>query len=361
MTYRLHSERAVMLTTATCVLVGLCLGLALPAQERREVPVTIKELDVEEAMQEFQAFQRELDRYRGEISEGQKTAIETGQILKELRNGANDDNNYNEGKILEAVRGYIEGVVTKQVELVDFLESQRYRVSYYANQMAASIGPQNLVLLFGSEADNRVALRNRVNAVANAQQAIADFVDRLPADQFDKKTFRPLPSMPQRQRRQMDALLYRYQQERSAQKLAKSRLRLVHQMQRRNAGDDLRAPDINPDLLLGQMFGALDRIRLQLSVDLLDLETFLGRYAQSTRTQEILLAFQRLVEMQGGLSGPSEGLASVLDWLSTSSFRRLSLGSTALHPGAQVPRSSDLLREAYQAARPGTDPQRKEN
>ena len=112
------------------------------------------------------------------------------------------------------------------------------------------------MLLFGSEADNRAALRSRVSDVANAQQAIADFVDRLPADQFDKKTFRPLPSMPQRQRRQIDALLYRYQQERSAQKLAKSRLRLVHQMQRRNAGGDLQAPDINPDLLLGQMFGA---------------------------------------------------------------------------------------------------------
>ena len=175
---RLQLHRAVHLATAVCVLASL----EVPAQGRQqhqEVPVTIKELNVEEAMREFQAFQRELDRYRGEISEGQKTAIETAQILKELRNSANADNNYNEDKILEAARGYIEGVVTKQVELVDFLESQRYRVSYYANQMAASVGPRNLVLLFGSETDNTAALRRRVGAVASSQAAIADFVDRF--------------------------------------------------------------------------------------------------------------------------------------------------------------------------------------
>ncbi len=352
MTLRFHVERSVLLVAlATLAAPGL---LAQQSPQRREVPVTIKELNIEQAMHEFQVFQQELERYRGEISEGQKTAVETAQILEELRGSASAENGHNEGKILEAIRGYVEGVVQKQVELVDFLESQRYRVSYYANQMAASVGSRNLVLLFGSEADNVAALRMRVVAVAGAQTAIADFVDRLPAGQFDKKTFRALPGMPRSTRRQLDALLYRYQQDRNARKLAKNRLRLVHEMKRRHRNGDPRAPEIDPNLLLGQMFGALDRIRLQLSVDLLDLENFLARYAQSTRTQEILLAFQRLVEMQGGLSGPSPGLASVLDWLQASSFRRVKLGAqNSARPGLQIPRSAALLREAYQAARPG--------
>jgi hypothetical protein len=341
---------------AGAVLLMLLVALPISAQsaEPREVPVTIKELDVEAAMHEFQVFQQELERYRGEISEGQKTAVETAQILEELRGSASAENGYNEGKILEAIRGYVEGVVQKQVQLVDFLESQRYRVSYYANQMAASVGPENLVLLFGSQADNVAALRTRVGAVARSQAAIADFVDGLPPGQFDKNTFRAMPGMPRHTRRQLDALLYRYQQDRNARELAKNRLRLVHEMQRRHSSGDPRAPQVDPNLLLGQMFGALDRIRLQLSVDLLDLESFLGRYAQSTRTQEILLAFQRLVEMQGGLSGPSPGLASVLDWLQASSFRRVKLGTqNSTGSGIQIPRSAVLLREAYQAARPG--------
>lgn len=362
MTLRFDMERSVLLATLVVTTACAVVDRVLPAQgvsapqgkPRQEVPVTIKELDVEQAMHEFQVFQKELERYRGEISAGQKTAVETAQILRELRSSASAENSHNEGKILEAIRGYVEEVVAKQVGLVDFLESQRYRVSYYANQMAASVGPRNLVLLFGSQTDNTAALRRRVGAVASSQAAIADFVDGLPANQFDKKTFRALPGMPRSTRRHLDALLYRYQQDRNARELAKNRLRLVREMQRRHRSGDPRAPEIDPNLLLGQMFGALDRIRLQLSVDLLDLENFLGRYAQSTRTQEILLAFQRLVEMQGGLSGPSPGLASVLDWLQASSFRRVKLGvQNSIQPGIQIPRSAALLREAYEAARPG--------
>ena len=54
------------------------------------------------------------------------------------------------------------------------------------------------------------------------------------------------------------------------------------------------------------MFGTLDRIRLQMSMDLMFLEQLLGGYARSSRTQDILSAFQNLVEMQGDLEGPLE-------------------------------------------------------
>ena len=317
----------------------------------REIPVTIKELDIDAAMREFQAFQQRLEHHRKAISLGQKTAAETAQILEGLRQTASAKNGHNEQKILQAIRGYVEGVVAKQVGLVDFLESQRYRISYYANKMAASIRPQDLVVLFGTEEANENALTGGVQQVASAQKAIADFVDALPEAQFDKQLLRARASMPEARRRQLDALLFRYQQARDGQALAKSRLRLVREMQRKGGSARTRAPDVNPDLLLGQMFGSLDRIRLQLSVDLVYLEDFLGRYAQTTRTQEILQAFQQLVEMQGGMAGPSKGLASVLDWLHASSFRRLRIGARSLAaPGLKLPQSSDLLREAYRAA-----------
>ena len=106
------------------------------------------------------------------------------------------------------------------------------------------------------------------------------------------------------------------------------------------------------DLLVGQMFGTLDRIRLQMSMDLMYLENLLGGYAHSSRTQEILEAFQNLIELQGDLEGPSPELASILDWLQDSSTRRLSLSAASLsRPGVEVPRYSELLREAYEGAR----------
>jgi len=329
------------------------MGSLATAQVRDEVPVTLKELDVVGAIREFELFQQELERYRLEISEGKEMAVETAQMLEDLRASASDDNDQNEGPILDVIRGYVEGVISKQVDLVDFLESQRYRISYYANQMAASVRPEDLVLLFGSVDQNAVAVSARVRAVEVAQSSIAEFVDRIPEKWLDRSSFRPRASMPLETKQQLDSLLYRYQQERSSRDLAKQRLRLVREMQRANSSIDPRAPDVNPDFLLGQMFGALDRVRLQMSVDLLSLENFLSRFAQSSRTQEILLAFQRLVELQGGLEGPSPGLASVLDWLQTSSFRNLRLGAGGLRgPGVQIPQASDLLREAYQAARP---------
>lgn len=339
-------------------MVSALMAPTLAGQESKDVPVTIKELDVEGAIKEFQSFQLELERYRKQISEGQSVAAETAQILDDLRASAAPENNYNEEKILEAIHGYIDGVVAKQIELVDFLESQRYRISYYANKMAASVSPQDLALCFGTEEQNVAAVEGSVRAVDAAQRAIADFIDALPAGQFDRQTFRPLPSMPAETRSQLDSRLLGYQQARNALELGKRRLQLVREAQRRTSGGDVRASDINPDLLLGEMFGSLDMVRLQMSVDLLYLENFLGQYARSARTQEILQAFQRLVELQGGLQGPSPGLASVLDWLQASSTRRLSLGLENLNqPGVSVPRSSDLLREAYRGARGGTRPE----
>ena len=100
------------------------------------------------------------------------------------------------------------------------------------------------------------------------------------------------------------------------------------------------------------MFGALDRVRLQMSMDLMFLENLLSGYAQSTRTQEIVEAFQSLIELQGDLEGPSPELAGVLDWLQDSSSRRLSMGAASFaSPGLDVPRYGELLREAYLEAR----------
>ena len=195
-----------------------------------------------------------------------------------------------------------------------------------------------------------------------AHQSIADFIDGLPEGQFDMETFRPLPSMPLDTRQQVNGLLLRYQQARNTLELGKSRLRLVREAHRRTMGNEVRAPQVDPDLLLGQMFGSLDRIRLQMSMDLLYLESFLGRHAQNARTHEILQAFQQLVEMQGGLEGPNPGLASVLDWLQTSSSQRLALGVEQMHrSNVSVPSSPELLKEAYRSARPGTGRKQSEN
>ena len=85
-------------------------------------------------------------------------AVETAQILEELRATASPENDYNDGPILESVASYVDGVLGKQVELVDFLESQRYRITYYANKMASSVRPEDLAVLFGTEEQNRVAI-----------------------------------------------------------------------------------------------------------------------------------------------------------------------------------------------------------
>lgn len=323
-----------------------------PAQEPEDVPVTIKELDVEEAIREFQEFQRRLGRYRDEIGEGRKLAQETAQILDELRSNAGPENDYNEGPILEAVGAYVEGVLSNQVELVDFLESQRYRISYYANKMAASVRPEQLALLFGTPAQNDAAIASHVGALDEARRTVAEFVDALPEGQFDKATFRPTRDMPRETRRQLDGLLLAYQQSKGGLDLAKKRLQLVRAAERRTQDPATGDLEIDADLLVGQMFGALDGIRLQMSMDLLFLEHLLGGYAQTSRTQEILEAFQSLIELQGDLEGPSPELAGVMDWLQDSSTRRLTLSARGLsQPGLSIPRYSDLLREAYAGAR----------
>ena len=333
--------------------------LAAPAQEPRpqEVPVTIKELDVAGAIAEFQSFKSRLGDYREEIGKGRSIARETAQILEELRATATPENGFNEKAILTAVSGYVDGVLGAQVELVDFLESQRYRISYYAGKMAASVRPEDLAILFGTPAQNDLALKGSVQALDAASQQIKAFVDKLPPDQFDKRTFRPTQKMPRETRAQLNQRLARYQAQKNGLDLAKRRLQLVRAAQR---GGKLAASaelEIDSDLLVGQMFGALDRIRLQMSMDLISLEQLLSGYARSARTQGILDAFQSLVEMQGDLEGPSPELSSVLDWLQDSSVRRLSLSASGLErPGLDVPRYSDMLREAYvgaKGARPG--------
>jgi hypothetical protein len=317
------------------------------------VPVTIKELDVAGAITEFKNFQTRLGEFREEISEGRAVAQETAQILEELRQTASPENGYNEEPILEAVTTYVDRVIEKQIGLVDFLESQRYRISYYAAKMASSVRPEHLALLFGTVEQNDAAIAARVRSLELAREDLATFVDGLPDDQLDKDTFRPLRGMPTETKRQLDALLYRYQQERGALEFAKKRLQLVRAAQRTGEGNISPASlDIDTDLLVGQMFGALDRVRLQMSMDLMFLENLLSGYAQSTRTQEIVEAFQSLIELQGDLEGPSPELAGVLDWLQDSSTRRLSMGASAFAtPGLDVPRYGDLLREAYLDAR----------
>jgi hypothetical protein len=327
--------------------------VAAPAlQDADDAPVTIKELDVEDAIREFQEFQERLVEYQGEIGEGQQIARETSEILEELRATATPENGFNEDAILQAIEGYVDGVLQKQVELVDFLESQRYRISYYANKMASSVRPEDIAFLFGTEEQNDVAIAGHVQAIDASKRNLADFVDALPPDQFDPQSFRPKRGMPATTKRKLDELLLVYQQERNALDLAKKRLQLVRATAR-SAGGTAPELDFSSELLVGQMFGALDRVRLQMSIDLVYLEQLLGGYSRSSRTQEILDAFQALIDLQGDLEGPSPELSSVMDWLQDSSARRIALSAKGLErPGLQVPRYSDLLREAYEGARP---------
>jgi hypothetical protein len=333
------------------VALGVLLALPASAQEGKEVPVTIKELDLSGAIREFQDFQTRLGEFHERIGKGRQIARETAEILEDLREKASPENEYNEGPILDAVTGYVDGVIQEQVGLVDFLESQRYRITYYANQMASSVRPADLAPLFGTQEQNEVAITVRAREIGESRSAIADFIDRLPEDQFDRASFRSTRSMPPETRQQLDVLLYRYQQEKSAMELAKKRLQLVRSAGRAGPAG-APAPEVDADLLVGQMFGALDQIRLQMSMDLLYLEHLLQGYSQSTRTQEILSAFQSLVELQGDLEGPSPELSSVLDWLQDSSTRRITLNASSLSSqNFDIPRASDLLREAYEGAR----------
>ena len=176
---------------------------------------------------------------------------------------------------------------------------------------------------------------------------IAKFIDTLPKEQFDKRTFQALPGLPAAKRRRLAQLELRYQNSKNSLDIAKSRLRLVREAQRAASSAAVKV-DLNVDLLLAQMFGTLDRIRLQMSRDLLYLETFLGRYERSARTQEILGALQQLVSLQGGMEAPSPGLVNVLDWLEDTSVRKLTVGLEGVNGGTvNFPRSSDVLREAY--------------
>ncbi|MEO0652077.1 MAG: hypothetical protein AAFZ65_15495, partial [Planctomycetota bacterium] len=293
------------------ILRALALGLSLAApaaaavQEPEEVPVTIRELDVEGAIAEFRTFQEQLGKFREQIGESRTVSKETGQILAELRSTATPENGFNEAPILETVASYINGVVAKQVALVDFLESQRYRISYYASQMAASVRPEDLAILFGTVEQNDAAIGANVRKLDAVQQEIATFVDGLPEEWFDPVTFRATNDMPRERRQQLDRLVFQYTQEQNALELAKKRLQLVRAAQRQAgnvAGADL---ELDSDLLVGQMFGALDQVRLQMSMDLLFLEQLLSGYARSARTQSILDAFQNLVELQGDLDGPN--------------------------------------------------------
>ncbi len=316
-----------------------------------EVPVTIKELDVQDTIREFKRFELKLEQYRSEVTEGQKTAAEIAKMLDELRRTATPDNGMNEEPILEAIGGYVEGVVGKQAQLVDFLQSQRYRISYYANRMASNVRPQDIALLFGTERGNLAHLNQRTGVLDGAGKEIARFIDGLSKDEFDRKTFQPLPSMSATKRRQLARLELRYQNGKNALSLAKSRLRLVREASRATASATAKF-DINVDVLLSQMFGTLDRIRLQMSRDLLYLETFLSTYERSARTHEILRALTQLVSLQGGLEGPSPGLVNVLDWLEESSVQKLTVGVEDIEGGmVAFPRSSDLLREAYSKGR----------
>ncbi len=326
-------------------------GIAAESGEKDEIPVTIQELDFRDTIREFKEFEKRLEKYRAEVSEGQKAAAEIAAMLDELRRTATPENGHNEKAILGAIRAYLEDVVGKQSDLVDFLQSQRYRISYYANRMAASVRPEDIAVLFGTERGNRAHLIQRTKQMDDSSQAIAKFIDALSPDEFDKKSFRVLPGMPAARRRRLAQLELRYQNSKNALDISKSRLRLVRQAARAAAHADTNV-DLNVDLLLSQMFGTLDRIRLQMSRDLLYLESFLSRYERSARAQEILRALQQLVSLQGDMEAPSPGLVNVLDWLEDSSVRKLNAGLDGIEGGSVTfPRSSDLLREAYSKGR----------
>ncbi len=313
-----------------------------------DVTVTLKEIDLEEAIQEFQKFQSELDNFREEVQKGQKTAQDIASIIKDLRVNASPENNHNEVPILNALGTYVDEVLGRKIELVDFLESQRYRIAYYATKMAASIKPQDVALLFGNPAQNELTIRRKAESVAGVEQDIRSLVDELATtNEFSKETFQPLPGMTDESRRKLAKLEFRYQNEKNSLEFAKSRMRILEESSNTTK---VIGPggELNIDLLLTQMFGALDRIQLQMNADLYQLENFLGLYEHSSRAHDVLQAFEQLIAMQGGIEGPSQGLTSVLEWLQDSSTQKLELGINEVATGeGAFPRSSDLLREAY--------------
>lgn len=319
-----------------------------PAAPASEVTVTLKEIALDEAIEEFQKFQAELNSYRDEVAKGEAAAQDLAAMIAELRENAGPENEYNEIPILTALQTYIDEVIEQKVGLVDFLESQRYRISYYASKMAASVEPQDISLLFGTPDQSAKSIRSKVESVSRIQGEIRGLLDELSQNnEFSLQTFQPSPTMSRENRRRLAELEFRYQNEKNALEFSKSRHRILEQSGRELA---IAGPggNLNVDLLLTQMFGALDRIRLQMSADLLNLENFLGLYERSTRAQDVLKAFEQLISMQGGIEGPSRGLNSVLDWLQDTSQRQLDIGFDALPENRKAfPRSSDLLREAY--------------
>ena len=325
--------------------VALLLGLAGRGEAQEEIPVAIQEVDVQEAIREFKEFETRLEQYRVAVSEGQQAATEISTMLTELRSGGNAENNFNEAEILKAISGYVDGVIVKQSELIDFLQSQRYRISYYANKVAASVRPEDITALFGTREGNLRRLGERKRVLKDAGAQVAGFIDTLSPREFNKTSFQPLPGMSAAKRRKLHEMELRYQNSKNAVKVAESRLRLVRGAARAARATGA-APTVNVDLILSQMFGALDRIRLQMTSDLLFLESYLARYEQSARTQEIVRALQQLISLQGGMEGPSPGLSGVLDWLEESAVRKLSIDDFD-ERGEAFPRSSDLLREAY--------------
>lgn len=299
--------------TGPTALLVLLLAAPLLAQDKDEIPVAIEEVDITQAIKEFQEFESRLEKYRKAVSEGQKAASEIGTMLTDLRKTASKENGYNEKEILKAISGYVEGVVGKQAELIDFLQSQRYRISYYATKVAAEVRPEDIAALFGTREGNMKRLKERQQNLRGVSREVAQFVDKLSPREFSKATFQPMPGMSQAKQRRLQQLELKYQNAKNSVALAQSRLRLVREAARASKVAVGRRPMINVDLILTQMFGALDRIRLQMSSDLIYLEAFLARYEKSARTQEIVRALQQLISLQGGMEGPSPGLANVLD------------------------------------------------
>ena len=63
------------------VALDILLVFQAPNQEGKEVPVTIKELDLSGAIREFQDFQQRLGEFHERIGKGREIARETASIL----------------------------------------------------------------------------------------------------------------------------------------------------------------------------------------------------------------------------------------------------------------------------------------
>ena len=194
--------------------------IAVAQEKTSEVPVEIKEVDVAEAIKEFQAFEKRLEEYRKAVSSGQKAATDISAMLADLRKGANKENNFNEKEIIAAIGGYVDGVVQKQADLIDFLQSQRYRITYYANRVAASVRSEDIAALFGTQEGNIRRLQSRTRAYKTASKDVAKFIDGLSPREFSRATFQPLPGMSETKRRKLQQLQLRYQTQKNAVSIA---------------------------------------------------------------------------------------------------------------------------------------------